>query len=223
VNTPGSTQSASKIPGTKTAHKHHTTKPAVEPERVVATRPPDPPPPDWPANDKAQPASVGWNGRELRVAAANSSLKQVLSDISTATGVKVDGGASDQRIYGTYGPGPARDVLSQLLEGSGYNVLMVGDQGEGTPREVVLTSKTGRGGATQTQPGMNQQNQGGDEDAPEEPEVQEQPEPIVPQRLQPQAPGDGRTPQQIQQEMQQRQQQLQQLQQQQPGQQPPKE
>jgi len=36
---------------------------------------------------------------------------------------------------------PARDVLSELLDGSGYNVLMIGDQGQGTPRTLVLTAK----------------------------------------------------------------------------------
>ena len=50
---------------------------------------------------------------------------------------------ADERIFGTYGPGPARDVLSQLLDGSGYNVLMVGDRGAGTPRRIVLTIRSG--------------------------------------------------------------------------------
>ena len=33
----------------------------------------------------------------------------------------------DQRVFGTYGRGPARDVIAQLLDGSGYDVLMIGD------------------------------------------------------------------------------------------------
>jgi len=38
---------------------------------------------------------------------------------------------------------PARRATcsSQLLQGSGYNVLLVGDQGQGTPREIVLSSR----------------------------------------------------------------------------------
>jgi len=32
-------------------------------------------------------------------------------------------------------------VLSQLLDGSGYNVLMIGDQGQGAPRQIVLTAR----------------------------------------------------------------------------------
>jgi len=229
VNTPGSVQHTSKVPDTKTAHtsKHRTTKTTPQPDPAVATRPPDPPPPDWPANAQAKPASVGWNGRQLSVAATNSSLKQVLQQISSATGVKVEGAGGDERIYGSYGPGSAREVLSELLEGSAYNVLMIGDQGEGTPRELVLSSKGSRGGAAQGQSGAVQQNQNGDDDAQEDVEPQEQPEP--PQRFSqpPQGPpqgGEGRTPQQMIQEMQQRQQQQQQQQQQlQPGVPPPKE
>jgi len=202
--------------------KRKAAKATPEPPPVVETRPPDPPPPDWPANAKAQAASVGWNGRDLSIAATNSSLKQILQDISTATGVKMDGIGTaphgDQRVYGSYGPAPAREVLAQLLEGSGYNVLMIGDQGEGTPRELVLTAKTGRAANPQGQFNGGQQNQGGEEEAPEEPEQPEPPpqDPNLnrPPGTMPQPPGQqGKTPQQILQEIQQRQ--LQQQQQQQ--------
>ena len=130
---------------------------------------------------------------------------------------------ADARVYGSYGPASARDVLSQLLEGSGYNVLMIGDEGAGTPRELMLSAKSAHGksatgagtaGATrQFQP----QNQ--DDEAAEEPEA---PEPPPPPQL-PQNPADqGRTPQQqLQDIQQQRLQQLQQQQQQQQSGQPP--
>jgi hypothetical protein len=55
----------------------------------------------------------------------------------------VDGlGAQDQRVFGVYGPGNPRDVLSSLLDGAGYNFLMVGTTETGTPREVVLTARS---------------------------------------------------------------------------------
>lgn len=138
----------------------------------------------------------------LSVMATNSSLRQILADISTATGVKVEGSPTDQRIYGSYGPAPARDVLSQLLQGSGYNVLMVGDQGQGTPRTLVLTAK---GSAPAVAPGAGAQAHAADEDA-EEPEQPEQADPNLrrPPGLQPLQPGQNRTPQQIMQEIEQR-------------------
>ena len=36
-------------------------------------------------------------------------------------------------------PAKPKDVLSALLHGSNYNVIMVGDQGQGTPREIMLS------------------------------------------------------------------------------------
>ena len=45
-------------------------------------------------------------------------LSEILTEISSLTGAHVDGFATDARVYGQYGPGSARDVLSQLLEGT---------------------------------------------------------------------------------------------------------
>jgi hypothetical protein len=214
-------------------HGAHGRSAKTKPAPVVAEIAPlpTPPPPNWPANDKAAPPSVSWNGRNLTIAATNSSLAQILTEVSTATGVKVEGEQSDQRIFGSYGPASARDVLNQLLEGSGYNVLIIGDKGEGTPRELVLTAK---GHAASTNSGGNAQaRQNADEEAPEPPEQPEQPEqlnnpsnPNNPIQHRPfgMQPGQSRSPEQLQQELQQRQQlqqQLQQPQQQQQNPQPP--
>jgi hypothetical protein len=204
--------------------KHHiSTKPVPQPEVVESAPPPPPPPPDWPVNDQPRPASVDWNGRDLQIAATNSSLQQILKDISTATGVEVDGFATDQRIFGNYGPAPARDVLNQLLDGSGYNVMMIGDKGQGTPRSLVLSSKSNQPGAhsalSDSRPKPT-----AEEEAPEDPEPVEAPEPAGGARRPVPSidPNVNRSPQQIMQEMQQRQQQMQQQNQQQPqNQQPP--
>jgi hypothetical protein len=157
--------------------------------------------PKWPANDPPGQALVVWDSQGLRVDATNSSLQQILKDVSAATGTKVEGLGSDARIFGAFGPGQARDVISQLLQGSGYNVLMVGDQGQGTPREVLLSQRHS-GDAQPANP-----TQPSDEDADaDEPAQQPAPAPNRPGF----APGGPpRTPQQIMQEMQQRQQQMQ--------------
>ena len=125
----------------------------------------------------------------------------------------MDGASGDQRVYGSYGPAPAREVLSQLLDGSGYNVLMIGDQGQGTPRSLVLTVKSN---APAPNPGLNAQARQNPDDDAEEPE---QAEPIDPstRRL----PGLNRSPQQMMQEAEQRRLQMQQQQQQQPPPQQP--
>ncbi len=111
-----------------------------------------------------------WDSHGLRIDAANSSLEQILNDVSTDTGAKVEGMQSDERIFGTYGPGPANEVLSQLLNGSGYNVLMVGDQGEGTPRQIVLSARPTEAAA----PVRNSRETGNEEDTEAEQEIREQ-------------------------------------------------
>ncbi|MDE3148052.1 MAG: hypothetical protein KGL37_01175 [Acidobacteriota bacterium] len=188
----------------KRARASHPSHPPAQPEAT----PPAPKPPDWPVNDQPGQPSVVWDSHGLRVEARNSSLQQILKDVAAATGIKVAGLGTDERVFGVYGPGKARDVLSQLLEGTGYNVIMIGDQGEGTPREIVLSAQP-KGppppAATNSQSAVN------DENSVIEEQQQEQPPPAPPLFRPGFGPGAPvRTPQQIMQEMQQRQQQMQQ-------------
>ena len=105
----------------------------------IAAPPPVPPAPIWPANQPPNQAKVSWDSRGLEVEASNSSLDQILRQVAANMGAKLQGLTQDQRIFGTYGPGPARDVLSKLLDGSGYNVLMIGGRDADRPLEVVLS------------------------------------------------------------------------------------
>jgi len=194
---------------------------AAQPAATASTAPATPPPPDWPANDRPSEATVTWDSHGLRVVAANSSLTQILRAVATQTGSTLEGLTRDQRVFGVYGPGPARDVIGQLLDGSGYNVLMVGDLGQGTPRQIILTAQSAGG----SQPGrMNGQNSG-DDDTSEAEQEAEQPEapmpqgqPMPPQAMQPGAAAavPSRAREQMLQELQQRQQQIMQQQQQNP-------
>ncbi|MFZ1937750.1 MAG: hypothetical protein WBA18_10995 [Terracidiphilus sp.] len=177
---PAPAGSASK-PQSMTAPAHrkkpasmHANIAAAQPAPVpTVTVPPTPPPPDWPANDRPSEASVTWDSHGLRVVAANSSLAQIMKDISSQTGATLEGLGKDQRIFGIYGPGSARDVINQLLDGSGYNVLMIGDQGQGTPRQIILTD---RSGASPQAPNAGNPAAGAEEETEAEQEAQ-QPEP----------------------------------------------
>jgi hypothetical protein len=157
-------------------HKHTPpTKVEPTPATPAPVVPAEPELPKWPANQKAVRATVTWNNEGLRIEADNSSLQQILKDVATATGTEIDGTVTDQRIFGAYGPGRVSEVLSLLLQGFGYNVLMVGDQGQGTPRQIVLSTRNGSKlpPAANTAPAT-------DEDADVE-EAQPQPRPdIVP-------------------------------------------
>jgi hypothetical protein len=108
----------------------------------------------------------------------------------------VEGFDSDQRVFGAFGPGPAREVLCQLLQGSGYNVLLIGDQGQGTPREILLSLRHAGSATAAVNPAPAR-----DEDA----DTDEQPQPSQPP-IRPGAFPGGRpqlTPQQMQQQRQQ--------------------
>jgi hypothetical protein len=164
----------------KSSHAHAkaaAAQPAPPPVQPSVT-PPAPPPPDWPANDQPSEASVTWDSRGLSVVAANSSLVQIMKAVSADTGASLDGLSKDQRVFGIYGPGPARDVITQLLDGSGYNVLMVGDMGQGTPRQIILTPQTP--GSPQPAGARNPQPSPSEEETEAEPEPPPQPEPPTP-------------------------------------------
>lgn len=174
----------------------------------------------------AQPAQVQLNAGKLSVKADNSTLSGILHDIAAKTGMKIDGLSRDQRIFGSYGPAAPREVLSALLDGMGYNVMMVGELASGAPRELALTPRTGgpvTGGNPATQMARQSTNSNDDDDSLVEQQdnpVPPRPETMAPEANEPQEPhppgnpGTVKTPQQMLQELQQlRQQQLQQQQQ----------
>jgi hypothetical protein len=170
-----------------------------------------PKPPDWPANDLPAEATVVWDSHGLLIVASNSSLAQILKETATDTGAKVEGMETDQRVFGTYGPGTVRDVLSQLLDGSGYNVVMVGDRGQGTPRRIVLSIRPG-GGIQRTinnNPSAPSEEENEADQQAQEPQPEQPPAP-TPNGFAPAVP--VRPQQQIIQEIQQRQRQQEQQQ-----------
>jgi hypothetical protein len=207
-------------PATHPRKKPAAAKPAAQPIPVPAPAPAPaaPPLPNWPANKKPAEASVVWDSHGLLIRASNSSLDQILREVSLKTGATVEGMGADERVFGTYGPGPACDVLKELLDGSGYNVLMVGDQGQGTPRRIVLSGRptVPSQPAGNANPGANgENNTESDQEAqdPEPPGPGEQPRFGTPEYNEAH-PVPVRTPQQYLQQGQERQQRLQLLQQQ---------
>jgi len=205
ATTPASTLESTTPPKT-VHHRKHPDVAGAQPVPVAVAAlpvaPAEPEAPHWPLKEKPSPATITWDSHGLRIEAENSSLAQILDDVAATTGAQVDGMGNDQRIFGAYGPGLTRDVLSQLLQGTGYNVLMVGDQGQGTPRQIVLSSKDG----TAT-PGSSAKSAANDDDDADTDEPQ-QATPPPPARPNPVI--QSHNPQQMMQDMQQRQQQMQQ-------------
>jgi len=128
------------IPATQpTIEAPRPTQPATQPENTAA---PAPTSTERVAEVPARRASVNYSGGKLSIVATNSSLNQILRDISRTAGITITGGVAEERVFGTYGPGTPAQVLNDLLDGTGSNMLYV--QGAGTRKsELVLTTRTG--------------------------------------------------------------------------------
>lgn len=124
---------------TKKAGK--TAKTATAPVAAPVAAPPPPPLP--PAQQAPTPAKVAFNRGTLSIDAQNSSLMQILDQVAHQTGIQIQGLDHDERVYGQYGPDTVANTLTDLLEGSGYNYVLIGGGDGSPPTKLVLTSSKG--------------------------------------------------------------------------------
>jgi hypothetical protein len=168
----------------------------------------------------AKEAQIVFANDSLSIRANNSSLTAILHQIASSSGMKVEGLGGDERVFGDFGPGAPRDVLANLLDGTAYNLVLLGDLNNGAPRELILSPAT-RGGspAPSPAPQANADEASNEQDAvdvpPPPPDV-----PPPPPGTSPQTPPGVRTPQQLFEQLQRMRAGQQQQQQQQPQQQP---
>lgn len=94
-----------------------------------------------PSDESSRPARVSFLDGSLLVEANNSSLSDILQNVSDICGISMNRIENSPRIFGVYGPGKSRDVLVDLLYGSGYNFIMVGGAIQGTPRALILVAR----------------------------------------------------------------------------------
>jgi hypothetical protein len=191
------------------------------PEAIITPLPSSAP--IWPANQSPNQARVSWDGHGLEIEASNSSLNEILHQVADDTGAKLEGLTQDQRVFGIYGPGTESSVLSKLLEGSGYNVLMIGNRDANVPLEIVLSARSPN--SPQTAANNRGRSNSQDDETGKRPEPEPPPEHSAeasrPQPVQDPFSNGGppRDPQQFMQEILQRQQLIDQQQQQQHDQQ----
>ena len=82
------------------------------------------------------------NGK-LAICAQGTTLKELLRAVSFATGAVVEfpHDRAGEHISANIGPGPVRDVLATLLNGSGLNYVMLGPQNNPSAlQRLILTS-----------------------------------------------------------------------------------
>ena len=83
------------------------------------------------------------NGK-LTIGANNATLAEVLYEVHRKTGadIPIPSGAERDQVTGNFGPGPAREVMASLLNGSRFNfILVASDSDPSQLRSVVLTAR----------------------------------------------------------------------------------
>ena len=183
------------------------------------------------------PPQVNYQNGQLTIVAPNSTLGDILRAVRKQTGAEIEIPTATDRVVTHLGPGPVREVMAELLNGSRFNYVLLGSAADSNLlTRVVLVAKTGDTGASNPPPGqqppapMQAGNMApppeeaaaevNDADATDE-NADDNGDQAAAEAEQPATPPDQpgvKTPQQMLQEMQQRQLQLQQ--QQPPGQAP---
>jgi hypothetical protein len=107
-------------------------------EQEAPARPPTPE--QMPA---AAPQVTFQNGM-LTIVSQNSTLGDILRAVHTHTGAIVDiPSNATERVVAKLGPGPARDVLASLLNGTHFNYVMLGSISDAHALDrVILTPKS---------------------------------------------------------------------------------
>ncbi len=85
--------------------------------------------------------TVDFRDGQLAIDAQNSTLADVLKLVATKTGtsIRIPPGSGLERIFEHGGPGPVRNVLEHLLNGSSFNFVIINSPQRSVPREILLT------------------------------------------------------------------------------------
>ena len=88
---------------------------------------------------------VTYKDNELTIVAHNSTLGDVLKAVHQQTGAELEVPSNaTERVVADLGPGPARQVLADLLNGTHFNYVMVGSTSDPSAvQSIFLTPKTG--------------------------------------------------------------------------------
>jgi hypothetical protein len=224
------------------SEKHRPAVRREEPAPPVKQQDEEPPPkpPDPPTLEQmpATPPQVSYKNGALTIVAQNSTLGDILRAVHAETGATMDiPGDPTERVVSTFGPGPPREVLAKLLNGTHFNYVMLGSATNANALErVVLSPKPpplpeqaqNQRNGTQPSPfspriregfGMNPQQQMSDDEADDsDSDAQSDQDYSQPesQSSQPDSRPVIKTPQQLLEELQRQQQELQRQEQQAP-------
>ncbi len=165
---------------------------------------------------------VSFQDGLLTIVAPNSTLADILRGVRKHTSADIEiPSTASERVVTRLGPGPAREVMAELLNGSRFNYILLGSPDNANLLvRVVLVAKTsdaqsagaaGAAGAAQSAQVVGAATEAPDAETADD--AEDTAEPGTAEAEQPPATSDQpgvRTPQQMLQEMQQRQLQMQQ-------------
>jgi hypothetical protein len=85
---------------------------------------------------------VTYENGQLTIVAANSTLRDILQAVHEQTGAQIEGADANERAVTNLGPGPAQKIVAELLNGSGFNYVLLGSSQDPTLlARVVLAAR----------------------------------------------------------------------------------
>lgn len=105
---------------------------------------------------------VSYQSGQLTIVAPNSTLGDILRAVRKTTAAEIEiPGTANERVVTRLGPGPAREVVAELLNGSRFNYVLLGSPADANLlTRVVLVAKSAEAPAPNEQ-GSNPQGQPG--------------------------------------------------------------
>ena len=100
------------------------------------------------ATSKAPPRkglSIEFADGLMRIHSAGATLSEILFQIQKVTGaeIAIPAGTEQDKVAADFGPGPASEVLGELLNGTGLNFVVVGSEADHNMlRSVILSRKS---------------------------------------------------------------------------------
>lgn len=152
------------------------------------------------------PAEVTYENGLLSVDSRNARLTDILTGIRAKTGIQFEGLPTGQdRVAGKFGPAPADEVLTSLLQGLHYDYVIIGmPENPSTVQKVILTPTAGASTVAANPGAQRADNANSDDDDSSDESPAEPSESAQPQAAQPTQPriGNGpKTPEQLLEEL----------------------
>jgi hypothetical protein len=108
------------------------------------------------------PPQVSYQNAQLTIVASNSTLGDILRAVRKQTGAEIEIPVATERVVTHLGPGSAREVVAELLNGSRFNYVLLGSPADSAVlTRVVLVAKTGPDDANPNTPSIAEQQQPG--------------------------------------------------------------